>query len=240
MLYDNLLLLSLLFSFTSFSASIAARPLGEIIAATATPPIAFFASWHMYEVQVRSGEVTSWHMYEVQVRSGEVTSWHMYEVQVRSGEVTSWHMYEVQVRSGEVTSWHMYEVQVRSGEVTSWHMYEVQVRSGEVTSWHMYEVQAHIQKVLYFLPDAFFSKFCGPLASLASLPYYLWPARFARKYLTLDQFTSRDVGRIFLWGAVGERSEPTRPIHLRSKQAVAGVWGRSPQRGPGAEPFGGG
>ena len=101
----------------------------------------------------------------------------------------------------------------------------------------------HIQKVLYFLPDAFFSKFCGPLASLASLPFYLWPARFARKYLTLDQFTSRDVGRIFLGGAVGERSEPTRPIHLRSErseQAVAGVQGRSPLAGARGRGLGGG
>ena len=40
-------------------------------------------------------------------------------------------------------------------------------------------------------------------------------------------------------GAVGERSEPTRPIHLRSEQAVAGVWGRSLQRGPGAGSRGG-
>ena len=31
-----------------------------------------------------------------------------------------------------------------------------------------------------------------------------------------------------------------RPKQLRSEQAVAGVWGRSPQRGPGAEPLGGG
>ena len=76
-----------------------------------------------------------------------------------------------------------------------------------------------------FPPRCVFSKFCGPLASLASLPFYLWPARFARKYLTLDQFTSRDVGRI-----CSERSE----------QAVVGVWGRSPQRDPGAEPLGGG
>ena len=37
--YENLLLLlSLLLSFTSLSASIAARPLGKLIAATATPP----------------------------------------------------------------------------------------------------------------------------------------------------------------------------------------------------------
>ena len=44
-------------------------------------------------------------------------------------------------------------------------------------------------------------------------------------------------------GAFGERSEPTRPKQLRSErseQAVAGVWGRSPQQGPGAEPLGGG
>ena len=43
--------------------------------------------------------------------------------------------------------------------------------------------------------------------------------------------------------AFGERSEPMRPKQLRSErseQAVAGVWGRSPQRGPGAEPLGGG
>ena len=40
----------------------------------------------------------------------------------------------------------------------------------------------------------------------------------------------------FFGGAFGERSEPTRPKQLRSErseQAVAGVWGRSPQRGPG-------
>ena len=46
-----------------------------------------------------------------------------------------------------------------------------------------------------------------------------------------------------LGGAFGERSEPMRPKQLRSErseQAVAGVWGRSPQRGPGAEPLGGG
>ena len=53
----------------------------------------------------------------------------------------------------------------------------------------------------------------------------------------------RHVARFFLWGgggAFGERSEPTRPKQLRSErseQAVAGVWGRSPQRGPGAEEF---
>ena len=56
--------------------------------------------------------------------------------------------------------------------------------------------------------------------------------------------TLRHVARFFLWGgAFGERSEPMRPKQLRSErseQAVAGVWGRSPQRGPGAEPLGGG
>ena len=55
---------------------------------------------------------------------------------------------------------------------------------------------------------------------------------------------SRHVARFFLWGgAFGERSESTRPKQLRSErseQAVAGVLGRSPQRGPGAEPLGGG
>ena len=41
--YENLLLLlSLLLSFTSLSASIAARPLDKVIAATATPPTDFF------------------------------------------------------------------------------------------------------------------------------------------------------------------------------------------------------
>ena len=108
---------------------------------------------------------------------------------------------------------------------------------------------SHIQKVLYFLPDAFFSKFCGPLASLASLPFYLWAARFARKYLTLDQFTSRDVGRIFLWGGLSasEASRRVQSICAASEASKlwqgsggAGVWGRSPQRGPGAEPLGGG
>ena len=59
----------------------------------------------------------------------------------------------------------------------------------------------------------------------------------------LHQF-SRHVARFFLWGegAFGERSESTRPKQLRSErseQAVAGVWGRSPQRGPGAEPLAG-
>ena len=43
MMYENLLLLlSLLLSFTSLSASIATRPLDKVIAATATPPTDFF------------------------------------------------------------------------------------------------------------------------------------------------------------------------------------------------------
>ena len=108
---------------------------------------------------------------------------------------------------------------------------------------------SHIQKVLYFLPDAFFSKFCGPLPSLASLPFYLWPARFARKYLTLDQFTSRDVGRIFLWGGLSasEASRRVQSICAASKAsklwqgsggaAPSGVQGRSPLAGArGAQP----
>ena len=113
---------------------------------------------------------------------------------------------------------------------------------------------SHIQKVLYFLPDAFFSKFCGPLASLASLPFYLWPARFARKYLTLDQFTSRDVGRIFLWGGLSasEASRRDQSICAASAASAAsklwqgsgcaapsGVQGRSPLAGArGAQPPG--
>ena len=48
---------------------------------------------------------------------------------------------------------------------------EIKTEQEEVTG----VSHAHIQKVLDFLPDAFFSKFCGPLASLASLPFSCGP-----------------------------------------------------------------
>ena len=79
-----------------------------------------------------------------------------------------------------------------------------------------------------FPPRCVFSKLCGPLASLASLPFYLWPARFARKYLTLDQFTSRDVGSIFLWGGGGggcllaKRADASNPSAQQAKRASCG------------------
>ena len=75
-----------------------------------------------------------------------------------------------------------------------------------------------------------------------------WCTLYIVQHLNLS-ITVKDIpvqarSQVFsLGGAFGERSEPTRSKQLRSErseQAVAGVWGRSPQRGPGAEPLGGG
>ena len=103
----------------------------------------------------------------------------------------------------------------------------------------VYRVQCHdhptSRKFYISSQMRFFSKFCGPLASLASLPFYLWPARFARKYLTVDEFTSRDVGRIFLWGGGPSACEASRRVQsiCEASKLWQGSWGAASWRGLG-------